>query len=343
MMRRVLAVRQDNNGDVILAGPPIRAVAASGARVTLLCGPRGAAAGRMLPCVDTVEVFEAAWIDADPQPLDRNAIAEFVERVRAGGFDEAIIFTSFHQSPLPMALLLRLAEIQRIGAVCEDYPGSLLDVRHRVSGAIHEVRRGLSLARAMGYELPSDDNGALVLQKIAQRVEPSLLDWEPGSYVVVHPGATVPARRWYPEKNAALVQALHERGHRVVVTGSLEEAPLTAYVAGKSSIDLGGRTTLEEYAAIVRDAAAVVCGNTVASHVAAAMQTPVVCIFAPTIPAVRFHPWRVRHILLGDQRAPCAGCRARTCPIEGQPCLAGVTIRDVVAAVERLAFEATFV
>ncbi|MBV9027165.1 MAG: hypothetical protein JO311_00990, partial [Candidatus Eremiobacteraeota bacterium] len=62
-MRNVLAVRQDNNGDVILTGPALRAIAASGARVTLLCGPRGAAAAHLLSGVERVQVFEAAWID----------------------------------------------------------------------------------------------------------------------------------------------------------------------------------------------------------------------------------------------------------------------------------------
>ncbi len=331
MNARVLAVRQDNNGDVILAGPAIRAVAAGGARVTLVCGPRGAAAARLLPGVDDVDVFEAAWIDAEPRPLDCGELSAFVERTRARRFDAAIVFTSFHQSPLPMALLLRQAGIARIGAICDDYPGSLLDVRHRVRDDIHEVTRGLSLARAMGYELAPGDDGAPALKGVPGR---SPLGDEP--YVVVHPGATVRARRWSPEGNAAAVAELAARGHRVVVTGSAAERDLTAYVAASGGEDLGGRTTMAEFAAVVRDARAVVCGNTVASHVASAMRTPVVCIFPPTIPALRFAPCKVPCVLLGDQKAPCAGCRARICPFEGQPCLASVTPTLVADAVERL-------
>jgi hypothetical protein len=54
------------------------------------------------------------------------------------------------------------------------------------------------------------------------------------------------------------------------------------------------------------------------------------------VPAVRWRPWKVPHVLLGDQRAPCAGSRARTCPVPGHPCLDGVAVAEVVAAVERL-------
>jgi ADP-heptose:LPS heptosyltransferase len=80
----------------------------------------------------------------------------------------------------------------------------------------------------------------------------------------------------------------------------------------------------------------VVVGNTGPAHLAAAVGTPVVSLFAPTVPAVRWRPWRVPHELLYVD-VPCAGCRARTCPVPGHPCLAGVGVDEVVAAVERLA------
>jgi ADP-heptose:LPS heptosyltransferase len=335
MIRRVLAVRHDNNGDVILAGPAIRAVAASGARVTLLCGARGAAVARMLPGVRDVEIFETAWIEAEPKPVDAPHVAAFVTRLRKRAFDEAVIFTSFQQSALPIALLLRLAEIPRIGAISDDSGGALLDVCHHVGDGAHEVTRARSLVRAMGYPAELDDSALLALRGLpdASRLLP---DAEP--YVLVHPGGTAPAKRWSSANNTALVRALVARGWRVVVTGASEEIALTASVAGDSgALDLGGCTTFGEFAALVRRASVVVCGNTAASHVAAAVQTPVVCIFPPTVPAARFRPWKVPHVLLGNQLAPCAGCRVRACPIAGQPCLAGVTVDVVLAAVERLA------
>jgi hypothetical protein len=63
----------------------------------------------------------------------------------------------------------------------------------------------------------------------------------------------------------------------------------------------------------------------------------VVSLFAPVVPAVRWRPWGVRHVLLGDQGAACAGSRARVCPVAGHPCLDGVPVGEVVAAVGTLA------
>jgi ADP-heptose:LPS heptosyltransferase len=81
----------------------------------------------------------------------------------------------------------------------------------------------------------------------------------------------------------------------------------------------------------------VVAGNTGPAHLAAAVGTPVVSLFAPTVPASRWRPWGVPTLVLGDQDAPCAGSRARTCPVPGHPCLTRVTSVEVLAAVEDLA------
>jgi hypothetical protein len=55
------------------------------------------------------------------------------------------------------------------------------------------------------------------------------------------------------------------------------------------------------------------------------------------VPAVRWRPWKVPQVLLGDQDAACAGSRARVCPVPGHPCLDGIPVAEVVAAVEGVA------
>jgi ADP-heptose:LPS heptosyltransferase len=67
--------------------------------------------------------------------------------------------------------------------------------------------------------------------------------------------------------------------------------------------------------------------------------TPVVSLFAPTVPAVRWAPYGVPMVLLGNQDAPCRGSRATTCPVPGHPCLESVAPRDVAAAVTALAYD----
>jgi ADP-heptose:LPS heptosyltransferase len=336
MTRHVLVARQDSVGDVLLAGPAVRAVAAGAGRVTLLCGPRGRAAAELLPGVDEVVVAHAAWIDAEPRRVTRAGMDALVDRLTDLEVDQALVLTSFHQSPLPLALLLRMAGVATIAAVSVDYPGSLLDIRHRVDEDLHEVERGLSLAATLGYRLPEGDDGRLRVRRDRVADTPEL----EGRYVVVHPGASAPARAWAPERHAALVDALVEAGRRVVVTGGDDERSLTSLVAGGRRdrvVDLGGRVELAGLAEVLAGAEAVVVGNTGPAHLAAAVGTPVVSLFSPVVPAVRWRPWGVPLALLGDKDAACAGSRARVCPLPGHPCLDGVPVAEVVAAVERLA------
>jgi ADP-heptose:LPS heptosyltransferase len=150
---------------------------------------------------------------------------------------------------------------------------------------------------------------------------------------------SVPARAWAPQRHAELVEALVAGGRRVVVTGDGSERTLTSMVAGgrrTGAVDLGGRVDLAGLAEVLSRAEVMVVGNTGPAHLAAAVGTPVVSLFSPVVPAVRWRPWGVPHELLGDQEAACAGSRARVCPVAGHPCLDGVPVAEVVAAVERL-------
>jgi ADP-heptose:LPS heptosyltransferase len=199
-----------------------------------------------------------------------------------------------------------------------------------VDDDLPEPERALSLARAAGFELPPGDDGRLAVRRPLPPVA-----HEPG-YVVVHPGASVPARAWPVGRCAEAVDALTAEGHRVLVTGGPGERELTAAVAGSHGVDLGGETSLAEMAAVLDGASAVVVGNTGPAHLAAAVGTPVVSLFAPVVPAARWAPYGVPTVLLGDQSAPCRDTRARECPVPGHPCLTSVSPADVVAAVEKL-------
>ncbi len=130
--------------------PAVRAVAASGRPVTMLCSPTGAPAAERLPGVDDVVVATLPWISPTPEPASRDALTALVEMLARVGADEAVILTSSHQSPLPAALVLRLAGVARIGGISVDYPGSLLDVALRDDDDRHEVARVARARRGDG-------------------------------------------------------------------------------------------------------------------------------------------------------------------------------------------------
>jgi ADP-heptose:LPS heptosyltransferase len=335
MSGAVLVARLDNCGDVLLAGPAVRSAAGSGRPVHLLCGPRGRAAADLLPGVTSIVEMRAPWIEAEPMPVRQHEATALVARVRELGITHAAILGSSHQSPLPLALLLRWAGVARIAAVSHDHAGSLLDVRVPGDPDVHEVERGLMITRALGLPDIDDDRLQVELGGGAPCLPRGVDDT---AYVVVHPGSSVPARTLAVDQWREVVRCVAATGRSVLVTGSREESGLTATVAGDQAgvFDRGGSVSWRQLGQVIGSAAAIVSGNTGPMHLAAAVGTPVVAAFPPTVPLERWRPWRVPHVVLGDQAVPCAGCRSRRCPLEEQVCLSAVRGEHVVAAVDQL-------
>ncbi|WP_349897198.1 glycosyltransferase family 9 protein [Parafrigoribacterium soli] len=330
-MTRVLVARLDSVGDVLLCGPAVRAIAETDGvtEVCMLCSPQGAPAAELLPGVSRVLTWSCPWI-SDPAPEVGVENTDELLRVLDGSRpDEAIILTSFHQSPLPLALIFRLLGIPKVTGASVDHAGSLLDVRlcpgEDFPEDQPEAHRAMAIARAAGY--PGEDDRLAVLPAPDMR---RLTGDEP--YFVVHPGAAVPSRRWPAEHHAVTVERLLDRGVNVVVTGTPADRDLTARVAGAGAHDLAGLTSLSELSGVLAGASVLITGNTGPAHLAAAVGTPVVSLFSPVVPAVRWAPWGVPFALLGDQDAPCRNTRSRQCPIPGHPCLSNVTPDEVIEA-----------
>lgn len=281
----VLAARLDGPGDVLLSGPAVRALAASGP-VDLLVGPAAVDAAALLPGVRDVLVLPAPWDGPPAAPVDAGALEHLVDVLRRNDYDEAVVFTGTTRSPLPLAVLLRLAGVGRVSGASEDYPGSLLDVRFRRPAGCHELDAALDLAAAAGHHLPPGDDGGLRVRDV-----PAAPVDLPRDFVVVHPGAGGPGRALPAERATALVEALRRSGHEVVVTGRHDERGLTAAVAGSRAVDLGGRTDLAGLAGVLAAAeAVVVAGGTVPALLAAAVGTPLVPSPAATRSPVPGHP-----------------------------------------------------
>src|SRR5579863_5876586 len=216
--RKILAVRLDNLGDVLVTTPALHAIKASlpGATLTLLTSSVGAQVARLNPDIDDVIVYEAPWIDPWRKlPQDSKREQEMVTRIREQHFDGSIIFTSYHQSSLPAAYLCYLADIPLRLAASIDGPGSLLTTRHKhPERMMHEVERGLDLVGAVGLTTAETD---LVLRVPVQARE-SVFDLlssrgvDPRRpFVVVHSGCSMPARTHPWEMYAGVIDLLIER------------------------------------------------------------------------------------------------------------------------------------
>ncbi len=338
--RRVLAVRLDTLGDVLMTTPAIRALKHSSPdrSVTLLTSPRGAEVAPFVPEVDDVIVYEAPWMpSAEPAPRSARHL-ELGAELRRQRFDAAVIFTVYSQNPLPAALLCYLAEIPLRLAHARENPYSLLTdwipEPEPEKFIRHEVRRQLDLVTSVGCRTEDESLSFRVPQGAVDRAR-SLLDGigVNGNWVVVHPGASAPSRRYPKEGFAAVAGHLaRELGYQVVFTGTDEEGPLVEEIQsdmGAASHSLAGRLSLAELGGVLSLAPVLISNNTGPVHIAAAVGTPVVDLYALTNP--QHAPWGTRSRVLSHD-VPCKNCYRSVCPEGHHNCLRLVRPEQVIQA-----------
>ncbi len=340
--RNVLCVRLDSLGDVLMCTPAIRAVKHSraGRKVTLLSSPSGAAAAPHIPEIDHAIAYTAPWVKAGHSAAPQMH-HNMIERLRAQAFDAAIIFHSYSQSALPAALLCFLAGIPLRLAYSRENPYTLLSDRvpdpEPELLVKHEVRRQLDLVHEIGSSTGDTGLSFAVHRADLDTVQSLLhkMGIQAGQpWILLHPGATAPSRRYPPAQWASLLRLLSaEPALPLVMTGGAEESRLVGDIcraSGVPAVSLAGRLTLGQLAAAIALARVVVSNNTGPAHMAAAIGTPVVDLYALTNP--QHTPWQVEHRTLFHD-VPCRFCYKSACPQGHHDCLAKLAPTRVASAV----------
>jgi lipopolysaccharide heptosyltransferase II len=344
--RNVLAVRLDAIGDVLMTTPALRALkrARRGRRITLLTSAAGADIARMIPEVDDVIVYQAPWMKASGRHMRADTDRTAIERLRAGGYDGAVIFTVYSQNAWAAAMLCQLAGIPRRLAHSRENPYQLLTdwvpEPEPQSLLRHEVRRQLELVAHIGAE--SNDACLSLALPAAAHVQAqaflarSRIDTR-APWTVIHPGASAPSRRYPAEAYAEVARRLVRRyGWQIVFTGSAGEAALVEHIRtlmGAPSHSAAGRLDLPALCALIDAAPVLIANNTGPAHIAAALGTPVVDLYALT--NLQHMPWMVESRVLYHD-VPCKHCYKSICPQGHHDCLRRVPPDAVVAAAMEL-------
>jgi ADP-heptose:LPS heptosyltransferase len=302
--------------------------------------------GLLNPDIAEVITYQAPWVDPWRKlPHDSAREQQMIARLKAYHFDGAIIFTSFRQSALPAAYMCYLADIPLRAAASIDGPGSLLTTRHKhPERMMHEVERGLDLVAALGMETMGRD---LVLNVPDEALaEVSTLLGQRGvnghPLVAVHPGCSMPARTYSWEMYAEVINLLiAQTGTYVAVTGGEDECELVDHIIERIRSPYRNHVLpivevlpFSQFCALIRLADLMITNNTGPMHIAAAVKTPVVVLFALTNPPEQWRPWRVPQCLLYHD-VPCRICYSRVCPYQHE-CLRLVSPQMVVNAAMEL-------
>ena len=331
VMERILLVRPDNLGDVVMLTPALRALraAAPQARLDMLVSPAGAALRPLLADLDGLVTVSPSWqqVATDATP-GRLAAAEFalVHLLAGRGYDAAVVFTSPTQSPWPAVHAAMLAGVRVRVAQSTEFAGAVPS--HWVTPppeGTHQVDRCLHLLEAVGVA-PVGRRPALRVPESGRGPADDALRGTGlragDAFAVLAPGASCSSRRYPVTGFARVARQLAAAGLPVLVTGTANEADLVTGVvdgAGHRGVRTLPVLPVEGLAGVIERAAVAVTNNSGGMHLADALGTPVVVAWAGTERVGDMGPRAVPSVLLGHATA-CSPCRQFRCPY-GHECL----------------------
>jgi lipopolysaccharide heptosyltransferase II len=338
-INRILIVRTDRIGDVILTLPMISALHSSFPSASLAILLRSYTE-------DLAEGQEglSSVITEDVQEKKKSFFSLLAE-LRTERFDAVVVaYPRFR-----IALLLRLAGIPlRVGTAFRWY--SFLFNRkvyeHRKTVEKHEAEYNLSLLKELGCGIPEKAEAHLAITKkdkekaASIRAELGLKDSD--RIVLLHPGSGGSARNWKPENFASLAREIARKRFRVFITGTEAEKDLVQRVVLLSQGTAHrfiSNLTLREFGAFIQTASAFVANSTGPLHIAAAVGTPVVGFYPPikVMSAKRWGPLSDKKIIFTPDPALCSICGGGEC--SGSICMDQITVEQAAEAVFQLTGE----
>ena len=346
-------------GDAVMSAPALIRLrqARPAARIILLSPEKLAGLWQGQPFVDEVWTFS---------PSDN--IWQAARRLRAGNFTAGLLFPNSIRSALELWLAglprrIGLARAGRSLLLTEAVPPPpggmemrqrpIAEIRRRMASnqaaapypaAAHHVHHYLRLAAVLGASpepvAPRIEVGAGLVEEA--RAKFGLAPDAGRPWFGLNPGAEYgPAKRWPAERFVEAAQSLREKTRcRWMLLGGPGDRALAETIAGdiaratgEPPLNLAGKTSLRELAAVLKICDLVLTNDSGPMHLAAAVGAPVTAIFGSTSPELTGPLFSLR-AQVARGYAPCAPCFRRQCPVDLR-CLRGLMTEQVVAATLR--------
>ena len=326
-VRSVLFIRPGGIGDAVLLLPAINAVKSKFpvSEVDLLCEKRNAGVFDLVKGIRRTYLYDKGF--------------GLLECLR-NGYDVVIDTEQWHRLSAVVAYCTKAPV--RIGFSTNER-GRLFTHKISYSHDEYEIYSFLHLVEPLTGPMPDFEPGRPFIYP-ADEISLSLLPSDPArgdKLVAIFPGASVAQRRWGGERFGMVAKALAGKGYKIIILGSgadlADAEKITEFV--KDSIDLTGRTTLKEVAAILKRCRLLVAADSGLLHIAYAAGTPTVSLFGSGIEK-KWAPQGGNHVVI-NKRFDCSPCtRFGYTPrcASGAACLSAITVEEVLAAAEQILF-----
>ncbi len=339
---KILVVRLDRMGDVVLSLPAIEAIKNRfpNAFLSVMVRPYTREIVEGHPLVDEVIPY---FYEKKGRHSSLIGGLRFVREIVKRHFDIAFILHPSNRSHL----VPFLAGIPyRIGL--GSHAPFLLTKRvpdRRHEGKKHESDYALDVVRAFGIQ-PLAEKKILIAtfaehESKASRILEDTFAGGGDELIAFHAGASCPSKRWPEERFAELgKKVLENSSYRVVIVGGKEDEALGQTLKatlGEKAVDLTGKLSLKELAALLKRCRLMVSNDSGPAHIAAAVGTPVICIFGRNqagLGPLRWRPLGKSHEIL-HKDVGCVVCLAHRCTI-GFECLQAITVEEVFSKLKQM-------
>jgi heptosyltransferase-2 len=355
--KRILLLRTEYIGDLVLATPAFKAVRESfpHAHIAVLVQSRTAPLLKFNPDVNEVISCTLPWYEREKHPARianpfKRAVATIqyhwhciktvfwlAHQLRERRFDVAIDLGRHIYTLILMAaagIPVRIGDPRAGGKFLLTHPVTPDDKKH-------EVERCLDIVSVLGV---NTQKPCLTLNWSPADEEHVIKLWthlgldENRPVIAIHPFSVEPSRCWRPENWAIVADALVDLfGARILFIGSTTDQMAVSDIQQKmrnQSINLCGELSLLQLAALLKRCDLMIGVNSGPAHIAAAVGIPVVSIWSSAYLPEKWAPYTPKLRLVRKQ-VPCADCRLIKCPLPVS-CMDMITPEEVIAAVEEM-------
>jgi heptosyltransferase II len=335
--KRILIVRTDRIGDVLLSTPAIKALrqAYPSSFIAMMVSPYSKEIVEGNPYLDEVIVY-----DKDRLHKGWFSSMKFTRELKKKRFELALILhpgNRQHMIAFFAGIHRRLGYGRKMGFLLTDR------IKHlKQLGEKHESEYALDLVRFLGIE-PGDNPMFMPVKAESEEWARNFLREnnisDSDKLLAVHPGASCPSKRWPGDRFAQVADKLAERfGFKVLILAGPGDLQAASSVSGQMhspAINLGGKTSVSQLASILKRCGLFISNDSGPVHMACALGVPVISIFGRSQAGLSPRRWgpqgansRILHKEVG-----CRVCLAHNCA-KGLLCLKAITAEDVLAAAE---------
>ena len=306
-LKNILIIRLDNMGDLVMSIPAINALKETfQCKLTLLTSSAAEPITPLIPSIDEVIIYNAPWMK-NRDELSTKEMIRLIGLLEMKKFDAAVLFTVFSQNPLPAMMLAYWANIPLRLAYCRENPYELLTDwvpdMEPYCFIRHQVRRDLELLNHVGVQTCNESIAislpAWAWSSAQAKLKAAGVDVS-HPYVILHPGVSEVKRQYSLDGWIEVAKKLKRCSNlQIILTGIDKERALAEEIkrrSGDAVFSVAGELSLEEFIMTIHHSQLVISVNTSTVHIAAAVQTKLVVLYAMTNP--QHIPWKASGMIL---------------------------------------------